>query len=139
MDIPALDNLLNKESGLKGICGINDMRSIGELAAAGDTQAMLAFKIFCYRIKKYVGAYLAVLGGADCLVFTGGIGENDPEAREQCLLDLDGLGISLDPVKNTTRSDAVIEIQNSGSACTILVVPTDEEYAIAVQTLELLM
>jgi acetate kinase len=138
MDITELDNLLNKESGLKGICGNNDMRSIGKLAAAGDTQALLAFEIFCYRIKKYVGAYLAVLGGVDCLIFTGGIGENDIKVRERSLYDLDSLGISVDPVKNNTHSDGILEIQNEDSRCKILVVPTDEEFEIAAQTVELI-
>jgi acetate kinase len=138
MDITELDNLLNKESGLKGICGNNDMRSIGKLAAAGDTQALLAFEIFCYRIKKYVGAYLAVLGGADCLIFTGGIGENDIKARERCLHGLDRLGIGLDSAKNNNRTDGIMEIQKEDSLCKILVVPTDEEFEIATQTLELI-
>lgn len=138
MDITELDNLLNKESGLKGICGNNDMRSIGKLAAAGDTRALLAFEIFCYRIKKYVGAYLAVLGGADCLVFTGGIGENDIKARERCLHGLESLGVGLDPVKNNNRTDGIMEIQKEDSRCKILVVPTDEEFEIATQTLELI-
>jgi acetate kinase len=138
MNISELDDLLNKESGLKGICGNNDMRSIGKLAAAGNARARLAFEIFCYRIKKYVGAYLAVLGGADCLIFTGGIGENDIKAREQCLQGLDKLGIAFDPAKNNNRSTGIMEIQKDDSPCKILVVPTDEEFEIAVQTMELI-
>ncbi len=134
MSISELDTLLNKESGLKGICGNNDMRSIGKLAAAGDSQALLAFEIFCYRIKKYVGAYLAVLGGADCLVFTGGIGENDIKARARCLKGLDGLGLRLDVAKNNDRSEGVMAIHREDSSCKILVVPTNEEFEIATQT-----
>lgn len=138
MDINELDALLNKESGLKGICGNNDMRSIGKLAEAGDKQALLAFHIFCYRIKKYIGSYLAVLGGADCLIFTGGIGENAVSVRATCLQGLENLGLSLDPHKNDKRSDSIMEIQSDNSPCKILVVPTNEELEIAHQALTLL-
>lgn len=138
MDIQSLDNLLNKKSGLKGICGNNDMRTIGRMADSGDRHAQLAIEIFCYRIKKYIGAYLAVLGGADCLIFTGGIGENDIRVRGKCLAGLDSLGVVLDSSKNNCRADRVMEIQKKGSPCKILVVPTDEEFEIASQTVELL-
>jgi len=138
MDINELDTLLNKESGLKGICGNNDMRSINKLAEGGDKQALLAFHIFCYRIKKYIGSYLAVLGGADCLIFTGGIGENAVSVRSNCLAGLENLGLILDPEKNDNRSDAIMEIQCDDSPCKILVVPTNEELEIAHQTLALI-
>lgn len=138
MDINDLDTLLNKESGLKGICGNNDMRSINKLAESGDKQALLAFHIFCYRIKKYIGSYLAVLGGADCLIFTGGIGENSVSVRTNCLAGLETLGLSLDAQRNDGRSDAIMEIQSDSSPCKILVVPTNEELEIAHQTLALL-
>ncbi len=136
MDMNGLDMLLNKESGLKGICGNNDMRSVDAMAEAGDSRALLALQIFCYRIKKYIGAYIAVLGGIDCLVFTGGIGENAASVRKQCLEGLQGLGIVLDTEKNTMRSATVMEIQQEGTPCTVLVVPTDEELEIANQTLK---
>ncbi len=138
MDIDELDTLLNKKSGLKGICGNNDMRSIDKLAKAGDKQALLAFHIFCYRIKKYIGSYLAVLGGADCLIFTGGIGENAISVRARCLADLGSLGFALDPLKNDNRCDAIMEIQSETSPGKILVVPTNEELEIAHQTLKLI-
>ncbi len=138
MDLTDLDTLLNKKSGLKGICDNNDMRSIGRLAANGDLRAQLAIEIFCYRIKKYVGAYLAVLGSADCLVFTGGIGENDTNVRNKCLQGMEKLGISLDPQKNSCVTDNVLEIQGDGSSCKILVIPTNEELEIASQTLNLI-
>ena len=138
MNISELDDLLNKESGLLGICGNHDMRSVGGRAAAGDERARLAIEIFCYRIKKYVGAYLAVLGRLDCLIFTGGIGENDIAVREKCLAGLEGLGIALDPAKNNERTEGIREIQTDKSVCKILVVPTDEEYEIAVQTREII-
>ncbi len=138
MGMDELDTLLNKESGLKGICGNNDMRSIDKLAKAGDKQALLALHIFCYRIKKYVGSYLAVLGGADCLIFTGGIGENAISVRSHCLAGLENLGFTLDPLKNDNRSDAIMEIQSDTSLGKILVVPTNEELEIAHQTLGLI-
>ncbi|MEN8199676.1 MAG: acetate kinase, partial [Thermodesulfobacteriota bacterium] len=138
MDMDELDNLLNRESGLKGICGNNDMRSVGEMAKGGDRRAKLAIEIFCYRLKKYVGAYLAVLGGADCLVFTGGIGENDRGVRARSLAGLSALGISLDAEKNSGALEGVMEIQEEASPCKILVVPTDEEFEIASQTLQLI-
>lgn len=138
MDMDTIDFILNKKSGLKGICGQNDMRSIGKLIDAGDTQALLALEMFCYRIKKYVGAYLAVLGGADCLVFTGGIGENDARVREKCVQNLVSLGIILDPVQNKNRSEGITAIHTKRSLCKILVVPTDEEFEIATQTFQLI-
>ncbi|MBL4901721.1 MAG: acetate kinase [Desulfocapsa sp.] len=138
MDFGALDSLLNKESGLKGICGNNDMRTIGKMAAAGDAQPLLALEIFCYRIKKYIGAYLAVLGGADCVVFTGGIGENDTKVRAKCLHGMERLGVALDLEKNDSQNDGIMEIQKADSRCKILVVPTDEEFEIATQTMELI-
>ncbi len=138
MKLPELEDLLNKESGLKGICGNNDMRAVGRLAARGDARAGLALEIFCYRIKKYVGAYLAVLGGADCLVFTGGIGENDVLVRQRSLDNLEGLGLALDPARNNKRTEGIMEIQKKNSACKILVVPTNEEFEIAAQTMKLI-
>ena len=138
MDLSALDNLLNKESGLKGICENNDMRAIGKMAAAGDSQAQLAIEIFCYRIKKYVGAYLAVLGGADCLVFTGGIGENDSKVKMKCLQGMESLGIVVDSESNALAIDTIRGIHKEGCACKVLVVPTDEEFEIATLTLNLI-
>ncbi|RUM47228.1 MAG: acetate kinase [Desulfocapsa sp.] len=138
MNINELDTLLNKESGLKGICGNNDMRTIDKLAGEGDRQALLALHVFCYRIKKYIGSYLAVLGGADCLIFTGGIGENAVSVRARCLAGLENLGFVLDPHKNNGRSDGIMEIQSDISPCKILVVPTNEELEIAQQTLALI-
>ncbi|MCF8056466.1 MAG: acetate kinase [Desulfocapsa sp.] len=136
MTIAEMDTLLNKESGLKGICGNNDMRTIGQRAERGDAKAQLAIEIFCYRLKKYVGAYIAALGGADCLIFTGGIGENDSRVRAKSLANLDVLGLALDTKKNNSRTDTILEIQKEESRCKILVVPTDEEFEIATQTVE---
>jgi len=138
MDMDALDMLLNKKSGLKGICGENDMRTISKAAEQGDSQAMLALTIFCYRLKKYIGAYMAALGGVDCIVFTGGIGENSAIVRQMSCLDMERLGISLDEEKNCLRQQEILEIQAVNSQVTLLVIPTDEEYEIASQTLQVI-
>lgn len=138
MDIDDLDDLLNKQSGLKGICGENDMRTITEHAGQGDPPARLALAMFCYRLKKYIGAYSAVLGGVDCIVFTGGIGENSAVVRQMSCQGLERLGIILDPEKNEQRRDEIFDIQTTDSMVKILVVPTDEELEIATQTLQVL-
>jgi len=95
-----LEALLNKGSGLKGICGANDMREILRMATRGEPLARLALELYCYRIKKYLGAYFAVLGRVDAVVFTGGIGENAASIRKQCCKGLEGLGITVDNGKN---------------------------------------
>lgn len=138
MSMDELDGLLNKKSGLKGICGKNDMRAISKSAAQGDPHAKLALSIFCYRLKKYIGAYMAALGGVDCIVFTGGIGENSATVREKSCLGMERLGISLDSDKNNHRQNEIMEIQAADSQVKLLVVPTDEEYEIARQTLQVI-
>ena len=138
MDIDTLDTLLNKESGLKGICGENDMRTISAAAEQGDHQAKLALTIFCYRLKKYIGAYMAVLGRVDCIVFTGGIGENSPLIRQLSCQGMEGLGLSLDEEKNSNKQEGIKEIQASNSPVSLLVIPTNEEYEIARQSLQVI-
>ena len=120
-----IEQSLNKESGLKGICGVNDMRAIGELADKGDTHARLAIDMYCYRIKKYIGAYYAVLGYVDAVVFTGGIGQNAADIRTGACQGLSHLGIGIDPGKNNIRSDDPIEIQSDSSVVKVLVIPTN--------------
>lgn len=132
----AVGSLFEHESGLRGICGTNDMREVVNLAHAGDAQASLALDMFSYRIKKYIGAYAAVLERVDALVFTGGIGENSPEVRKRSCQGLGSLGIVLDEERNEARTKGVAEIQSEDSLVKVLVVPTDEELSIAVQTLE---
>jgi acetate kinase len=129
-----LETLFNEESGLKGICGANDMREIIRRVTSGDEHAQLAIEIFCYRIKKYIGAYCAVLGQVDALVFTGGIGEHAALIRKGCCEDLDRLGIVIDNQKNEASSPGLSEIQKKTSAVKILVIPTNEELEIARQT-----
>jgi acetate kinase len=130
----AVESILNKESGLKGICGVNDMRQIEELARDGNARAQLAIAMVCYRIKKYIGAYCAVLGRLDALVFTAGIGEKSPLIRARSCQGLAHLGIEVDADKNNRKSKEAFEIQTESSTVKILVIPTNEELEIAEQT-----
>lgn len=131
LTIREMDTLLNNESGLKGVCGMNDMRDIHAARAGGDGKAQLAFEMFTYRIRKYVGSYLAVLGGADALIFTAGIGENDDLAREAVCEGLAPLGIALDPVANRGRKSEACPVHLPESSVQVWVIPTDEELEIA--------
>jgi acetate kinase len=130
----AVESLLNKDSGLKGICGIVDMREVIESAQSGDSRAKLAIEMVCYRIKKYIGAYYAVLGRLDALVFTAGIGEKSPLIRAGACQGLSHLGLEVDPAKNDSPSKMAFEIQTKTSTTQILVIPTNEELEIAEQT-----
>ena len=127
--------LLNHESGLAGLCGESDMREVHRLVAQGDHDAGLALEMFCYRAKKYVGAYYAALGRVDALVFTAGIGENDPEVRGRICAGLEGLGIEIAEELNTATDTGERAIHREGSPVAVLVVPTDEELEIARLTL----
>ena len=131
----AVESILNRDSGLKGICGVNDMRAIEKLARGGDSRAQLALEMFCYRIKKYIGAYAAVLGRLDAIVFTAGIGENSALIRARSCRGLSHLGIAVDSAKNKRKSRQAFEIQTKTSTAKVLVVPTNEELEIAQQTL----
>ena len=138
LSIDDLDKLLNKQSGLKGICGNNDMREVENMAQNGDKKAQLALDMFAYRIKKYIGAYSAIIGKLDCIIFTGGIGENDIDTRKRCVQDLDNLGIELDTIKNNQRAKEILNITSKDSKVKILVIPTNEELEIAMQVNSLL-
>jgi len=131
-----VETILHNNSGLKGICDKNDMREIEVLAQAGNPLPQLAIKMYCYRIKKYIGAYYAVLGRLDALVFTGGIGENSTINRAGSCQGLSHMEIEVDPDKKAKRSKTAFEIQTDDSPVNILVVPTKEELEIAEQTLE---
>ena len=133
-----LDKMLNKESGLKGICGNNDMREISRMAEEGDEKAQLARDMFIYRLKKYIGSYSAVLGRVDCIVFTGGIGENDSGVRLKACANLENLGIKIDPRLNEMRSSDIMQISTPDSKVKVLVIPTNEELEIAIETLEMI-
>jgi acetate kinase len=131
-----VETLLNKQSGLLGISGLtNDMQSLqSELSEHDDRRARLAIEIFCYRARKYIGAYLAAMGGADAIVFTGGIGEKSPEIRRRICDGLQWVGLSLDEDKNkaTVGRDGLITTE--GSRLAAYVIPTDEELLIARDT-----
>lgn len=136
MSIQDLDNLMNKKSGLKGICGVNDMRDIQAKKDEGDYQSALAIDMYAYRIKKYIGAYSAVLGEVDALVFTAGIGENAPNIRAMSCTGLTALGINIDAEKNTRRPEPVYAIHTEDSRTKVLVVSTNEELEIAEETMD---
>lgn len=135
MSADELEKSLNSQSGLKGVCGLNDMREILSQAEKGNSQAALAIEMFCYRIKKYIGAYFAVLGRVDAIVFTGGIGENSVPVRSMICSGLEHMGIIVDKEKNEVVSGDVDEIQEDLAPVKILVVKTDEEHEIARQTI----
>ena len=128
-----IEHALNADSGLVGLCGDNDLRTIEARAGEGDARARLALDLFCYRIRKYVGAYTAALGGLDALVFTAGIGEHSPTVRARVCADLGVLGIALDDEANAASATV---ISTDDSAVAVLVVPTDEELEIATRTIE---
>lgn len=130
----AVESLLNRESGLAGLCGVSDMREVHRLAGSGDEAAQLALEVTVHRLKKYLGAYYAVLGRPDAVVFTGGIGENDAWLRARVCADLDALGIVLDPVLNDQPGAEGRCISAATARVRVLVVPTDEELEIARQT-----
>ncbi|MEV6104746.1 acetate kinase [Streptomyces sp. NPDC051940] len=138
MGIDEIDGLLNKRSGLVGLCGDNDMREIGRRIGEGDASARLAFDVYCHRIRKYVGAFTAVLGEVDAIAFTAGVGENSAAVREASMRGLGALGIELDPVRNALRSTAARVISADDSRVAVAVVPTDEELEIATQAYSLL-
>jgi acetate kinase len=128
-----VSNLLNKRSGMLGLTGFSDMRDITAAIQSGDEQAKLAYDIYCYRIKKYIGAYAAVLNGIDGIIFTAGVGENDALIRSLVCSDLNYLGIYLDKEKNSLRAKGIRIISTDLSKVKVLVVPTDEELEIANQ------
>ncbi|WP_158829209.1 acetate/propionate family kinase [Mucilaginibacter lacusdianchii] len=137
-DIEQVSNLLNKRSGMLGLTGQSDMRDITQAIEQGDENAKLAYDLYAYRIKKYIGAYTAVLNGLDAIIFTAGVGENDAKVREMVCADLSYLGIELDAAKNQTRSKEINEISTASSRVKVLVVPTNEELEIARQCYELM-
>ncbi|NEX22592.1 acetate kinase [Thiorhodococcus mannitoliphagus] len=136
LDADQVDRLLNRESGLLGICGVNDMREIDRLAAAGDARAELAIGVTVHRLKKYIGAYYAELGQVDALVFTGGIGENSVRIRAAACEGLQRFGILIDDAANAA-ADARGErcISASRGEVKVLVIPTNEELEIAQQAM----
>ncbi|MGC4995189.1 MULTISPECIES: acetate kinase [unclassified Streptomyces] len=138
MSMDEIDTLLNKRSGLFGLCGDNDMREIRRRVDEGDEAAALAFDIYIHRIKKYIGAYYAVLGTVDAVAFTAGVGENAAAVRSAAIAGLTGLGLAVDEELNAVRGGEARLISPEDARVAVAVVPTDEELEIANQTYALL-
>ncbi|MCX8056462.1 MAG: acetate kinase [Ignavibacteria bacterium] len=137
LTLAEVNTMLNKHSGLMGISGVsNDMREIIKAMHEGNERAKYAFEVFCYRIKKYIGAYVAALGGLDAIVFTGGIGENSVDVRREVLSNLEFLGIELDEEKNQISSGERL-ITKENSRVKVFVIPTNEELVIALDTAQI--
>lgn len=140
LGIRSLNSLFNKHSGMLGLTGLSsDMREIHKSAAEGNEKARLALQMYNYRVKKYIGSYAAAMGGLDILVFTGGIGENSYETRLGSCSDLQFLGVSIDEEKNRLARGTESEISADGSLVKVMVVPTDEELVIALDTEKIVM
>ena len=137
MTIADIDALLNKQSGLKGLSGVNDFRELERLRSEGDEAAQLAIDVYVHRLRHYLGAYAAILGRLDLVVFTAGVGENNARLRAAVLADLPVLGIVVDPARNEASSREARIISGDESSVTVMVVPTNEELAIARQALAL--
>jgi acetate kinase len=134
MSMDEIDTLLNKRSGLFGLCGDNDMREIHRRIEEGDEEARLAFDIYIHRLRKYIGAYYAVLGRVDAVAFTAGVGENAAAVREAAIAGLEELGLAVDGGLNAVRGDRPRLISPASARVSVAVVPTDEELEIATQT-----
>ncbi|HYF71934.1 MAG TPA: acetate kinase [Nocardioides sp.] len=126
-----IDERLNRDSGIKGLLGQSDMRELERRLEEGDPRARLAMDVYCYRLRKYVGSYYAVLGRVDAIAFTGGVGEHAPDVRAQALAGLERLGIRIDPEANNTHRSGAFAVSAADSEVAVLVVPTNEEWEIA--------
>ena len=133
-----VNELLNKKSGMLGLTGYNDLRDIEVEASKGNTDCILALEMNAYRIKKYIGAYIAAMNGLDAIIFTAGIGENSSLMRQLVCKDMDCFNLHLDDSKNDLRSKNVREINTTDSKVKILVIPTNEELEIAKQVYQLI-
>ncbi|WP_051407482.1 acetate kinase [Nocardia sp. CNY236] len=131
LDIDQVDTLLNRDSGIKGLSGVNDFRELQRLMANGDSAALLAYDVYIHRLRHYLGAYLVELGAVDAITFTAGVGENTPRVRADAVAGLERFGIAVDPVANAARARAARRISPPDAPVAVLVVPTNEELAIA--------
>ena len=131
MSVDDIESMLNHQSGMLGLAGERDFRRLRELIESGDSSAKLAYDVFIHRLRKYVGAYLAILGRTDVVTFTAGVGENVAAVRQDALSGLAGLGIEIDEQRNTQPAKGARRISTDASPITVLVVPTNEELAIA--------
>ena len=139
LDAAGLSNLINKKSGVAGLVGgSSDMRDLEAAVAKGDERAIMTLDVYNYRIKKYIGAYAAAMNGCDILVWTGGVGENQWETRRVVCQDMEYMGMKIDVEKNHGMRGEEMVISTPDSKVTVMVVPTDEEYMIASDTLEIL-
>lgn len=136
LSAPEIDDILNKRSGMLGMCGMSDFRDITAAVERGEEAATLATEVYVHRLRKYLGSYTFVLGGLDVLTFTAGIGENVPMVRERLLTGLEELGIELDLEANAVRSKEARVISTAQSRVTVMIVPTNEELSIAQQASE---
>ena len=140
LDAAGMSNLINKQSGVAGLSGVSsDMREIEAAVAAGNPRAIMALNVYNYRIKKYIGAYAAAMGGCDILVWTGGVGENQWETRRVVCQGMEYMGMKIDVEKNHGMRGEEMVISTPDSKVTIIVVPTDEEFMIASDTADILM
>jgi acetate kinase len=137
-DTQDVEEALGRHGGLLALAGTGDMREVRRRAADGDGEARLALDVYCRRIRKYVGAYYAVLGRVDAIVFTGGVGENDAATRATSLAGLERFGVAVDPARNEAAGGGERAISPPGAEVAVLVIPTDEEWEIARQALELI-
>jgi acetate kinase len=139
MDSQTVDNLLNKSSGMAGMAdGASDFRDLRAKIAEGDEHAKLALDVYTHRLTSYIGSYMAILGSVDTIVFTAGVGENDNRTRADIIARLEGFGIRLDPDRNTPCNREPTIISGDDSAVTVLVVPTNEELAMARETYQVI-
>ncbi len=137
LDAAGVDKYMNKECGVLGVSGVSsDFRDLEDAAAKGNERAQLALDMFCYQVKRYIGAYAAAMGGVDAIVFTAGVGENDIHTRQQVCSGLEFLGVKLDADRNNVRGKAT-EISAADSKVKVFLIPTNEELAIAQDTLRL--
>ena len=137
LDADGISNLLNKKSGVQGLCGFSDMRDVESAAKSGDQKALVAQESYFYRIKKYIGAYAAAMGGIDVLVFTAGVGENQSIMREMSCEGLEFMGIKIDKDVNNQIHGKEAIISTPDSKVKVVVIPTDEELMIATDTMSL--
>jgi acetate kinase len=138
LDAEAVQDALQSASGMRALAGDGDLREVHRRVAAGDPDAELALEVYCHRIRRYVGAFMAVLGRTDAIVFTAGVGEHDAEVRRRALTGLEPLGIRLDADRNRGGGGGARAISADGSPVAVLVVPTEEELEMARQAVALL-
>jgi acetate kinase len=138
MGVDEIESMLNNRSGVWGLAGERDFRKLGAMIESGDSSAQLAYDVFIHRLRKYIGAYLAVLGHTDVISFTAGIGENDAAVRRDAVAGMEELGIVLDGDRNLGAANGARRISADDSPVAVLVVPTNEELAIARDCVNLL-